>query len=138
MFLTAIISVGIITLLSKYNFSFNNDEKKQNISSYNKKKTEVIKKEKSQDEIIDEKAEKLLSEMTLEEKVGQLFIVNLEELNNGEDCTQFTNNMSNAIDKYYVWGVIYFSNNIVSRNQILEMNKLLQKYSEIPMFISVD
>lgn len=102
MFLTAIISVGIITLLSKYNFSFNNDEKKQNISSYNKKKTEVIKKEKSQDEIIDEKAEKLLSEMTLEEKVGQLFIVNLEELNNGEDCTQFTNNMSNAIDKYYV------------------------------------
>ena len=61
--------------------------------------------------------------MTLEEKVGQLFIVNLEELNNGEDWTQFTNNMSNAIDKYYVGGVIYFSNNIVNRNQTLEKIK---------------
>ena len=61
--------------------------------------------------------------MTLEEKVGQLFIVNLEELNNGEDCTKFTNNMSNAIDKYYVGGVIYFSNNIVNRNQTLEKIK---------------
>lgn len=65
--------------------------------------------------------------MTLEEKVGQLFIVNLEELNNGEDWTQFTNNMSNAIDKYYVGGVIYFSNNIVNRNQTLEKIKWISK-----------
>lgn len=97
-----------------------------------------IKEVKSQEEIIDEKAEEILDRMTLEEKAGQLFIVELDSLNGGETCTQFNDIVDENLKKYHLGGIIYFSNNLVNREQTIQLNESLQRSSKIPMFISVD
>lgn len=93
---------------------------------------------KSKEEIIDEKAEEILKSMTLEEKAGQLFIVELDSLNGGDTCTQFNDIVSENLKKYHLGGIIYFSDNLVNRDQTIQLNEALQRNSKIPMFISVD
>ena len=61
------------------------EEKTEEAKSESGKDTQEV---KSEEEIIDEKAEEILDRMTLEEKAGQLFIVELDSLNGGETCTQ--------------------------------------------------
>lgn len=87
---------------------------------------------------LNENVEKVLDSMSLEEKIGQLFIVEIDALNGGNKTTAFNDNMKSMLSKYNVGGVISFANNIVSREQTIELNKSLQKNSEIPLFISVD
>ncbi|SFR92267.1 beta-N-acetylhexosaminidase [Anaeromicropila populeti] len=87
-------------------------------------------------------AEKILSNMTLEEKIGQLFLVNLEAIDSSQgtfyEHRVFTDNMKESLEKYSVGGVIYFSRNIETREQILTLNQELQEASKFPLFISVD
>lgn len=97
----------------------------------------------------EEAYERILDGMTLEEKIGQLFIVFPESLcpssggnytnKSGEkSSTEFTPEMSDAMDKYRVGGVVLFSKNIVSQTQLPKFISDMQSASEIPMFISVD
>ncbi len=70
--------------------------------------------------------------MSLEEKIGQLFIVGFEgeEINDG---------IVDLVKNQKVGGLIYFSRNIVDSNQIINLNneiKAIEK--DIPLFISVD
>ena len=113
----------------------NSIEKEQN--EKNDAKEQAV-EEKTEEDIINEKAEEVLGRMTLEEKVGQLFIVDLEALNKGQTSTEFTGIIQEKLKKYHVGGVIYFANNLVSREQTIQLNEELQKNSSIPMFISVD
>lgn len=80
--------------------------------------------------------------MTMEERVGQLFVVNLEQLDNRKgnyyEFQRATAVMRDAIAKYHVGGVILFSRNLKSRQQITAMNKKLQEASRTPLFICVD
>lgn len=97
----------------------------------------------------EEAYERILDGMTLEEKIGQLFIVFPESLcpssggnyanKSGEkSSTEFTREMSDAMDKYRVGGIVLFSKNIVSQTQLPKFISDMQSASEIPMFISVD
>lgn len=90
------------------------------------------------DKELNDKVEKVLDSMSLEEKVGQLFILEIDALNGGDKTTIFNDNMATRLKKYNVGGVIAFANNIVSREQTIALNEKLQKNSEIPLFISVD
>ena len=74
--------------------------------------------------------------MTLEEKVGQLFVVRPEKL--GGSATQCDSGDKNGLSKYHVGGVCMFSNNIQSSSQIKSFINGLQSASEIPLFIAVD
>lgn len=80
--------------------------------------------------------------MTDEEKVGQLFTVNLEQLDDtkGEyyEHKKITKTMKENLQKYPVGGVILFSRNIWNRKQTKKLIRKLQKNAELPMFISVD
>lgn len=69
-------------------------------------------------------AEQLLSEMTLEDKIGQLFIIRPEQLEDNPS--------------YNIGGVCMFAANINSPEQITSYINTLQSNSKIPMFISVD
>lgn len=111
------------------------EEKTEEAKSESGKDTQEV---KSEEEIIDEKAEEILDRMTLEEKAGQLFIVELDSLNGGETCTQFNDIVDENLKKYHLGGIIYFSNNLVNREQTIQLNESLQRSSKIPMFISVD
>ena len=70
--------------------------------------------------------------MSLEEKIGQLFIVGFE----GEEIND---EIVDLVKNQKVGGLIYFSRNIVDSNQIINLNneiKAIEK--DIPLFISVD
>lgn len=83
-----------------------------------------------------------MENMTVEEKAGQLFIVNLELLDqrNGNyyEWKRFTKRMKKSFDKYHIGGVILFSRNIAGRKQTEKLITRLQENSSIPLFISVD
>ena len=80
--------------------------------------------------------------MTDEEKVGQLFTVNLEQIDDtkGEyyEHKKITKTMKENLQKYPVGGVILFSRNIWNRKQTKKLIRKLQKNAAMPMFISGD
>lgn len=86
--------------------------------------------------------EEILSNMTLEEKIGQLFIVNFELLDSRKgsfyEFTKVTAPMRNSLLKYKPGGVVFFSRNIETVEQVQNFIIKLQKFSEIPLFIAVD
>ena len=94
-------------------------------------------------------AELLLSQLTLRQKVGQLFIARIDALDPNRSLTliQDTVNagvtyLSAEIVDYYaaypIGGVIHFAGNIVDPSQITEFNRQLADMASIPLFICVD
>ena len=89
-------------------------------------------------------------DLTLEQKVGQLFIVRPDALDpeaytpeqcndvKAEGVTQINDNIRANIKKYQVGGVCQFGKNILDPEQIAKFNDDLQAASDIPMFIAVD
>ena len=86
--------------------------------------------------------EALLSEMTLEEKVYQMFIVTPEQLTGASKVTAARNLTKQKLKEYPVGGLVYFSANLVSRNQTKTMLTKVQKYANeiegVDLFLCVD
>ena len=85
----------------------------------------------------------LMQEMTLRQKVGQLFIVHPDSLdpppNPDEKCAVgCTPAMAEALKQYPVGGIIMFGENIESPDQIRKFNTDLQACAEIPLFLCID
>ena len=89
------------------------------------------------------------ADLTLEEKVGQLFIVRPDALDltlpqetiddaKANGVTELTDAMRGTLQKYPVGGVCQFGKNIESPAQIKAFNAFLQEASDIPLFITVD
>jgi len=79
---------------------------------------------------------KILSGMTLEEKIGQMFQV-------GFTGIKVTSDIKEMIENYHVGGIIYFRRNIESLQQISDLSNELQilsanKRSYLPLIISTD
>ena len=79
---------------------------------------------------------KLISKMTLEEKIGQMFQV-------GFVGTKVTSEISEMIKDYHVGGIIYFRRNIKSLIQVSNLSNELQVLSinqrmGLPLIISTD
>ena len=85
-------------------------------------------------------SEEILAEMTLRQKVGQLFIVQPEALIPGTsaDITAVTEDYAPAMEQYPVGGLILFANNIVSPLQITQFTEDLQNTSALPLFMAID
>ena len=83
-----------------------------------------------------------LEEMTLEEKVAQLFIIHPEAILDVGTAVAAGDATREAIDKYPVGGFIYFGENLQSKEQTQEMLRNVQAYSTertgFPAFLSVD
>ena len=81
----------------------------------------------------------LLSEMTLEQKVGQLFIVSPEQLlPDVGNITAVSGALGEALAQYPVGGIILFAGNILSPAQLEAFNRELRLSCEIPPFLAVD
>lgn len=80
-------------------------------------------------ETIDEKVNRIVSSMTLEEKVYQMIIVAPESLTGQGRVTQAGQTTKDCINMYPVGGIIYFGTNIVNEAQVTEMLSNTQKYS---------
>ena len=88
------------------------------------------------------RAKVMLEEMTLEEKVYQMFFVTQEALTGYTKVTQSGNTTKAALEKRPVGGIIYFSSNLVTTTQTTEMISNIQSFStELTgrgLFIGVD
>ena len=114
-------------------------ENKQNGTDIGIADTDV---EKSVQEQQKEEVEKIISGMTLEEKVAQLFIITPETLTGMENMYQDIDVAKASVDSYPVGELIYFSKNIDGpdslKGEIADINQYSIAKTGIPMFISVD
>lgn len=94
-------------------------------------------------------AQKTLDSMSLDEKVGQLFIIRPEALVpdysfdqiNDMDYygkTKLSKKMKATLKEYPVGGIIMFSKNIKSPKQLTKYTGSLQKSASTPLFMGVD
>lgn len=87
-------------------------------------------------------ASRYYEDLTLEEKVGQLFMVNLEQLDtrkgNYYEFKKCTKTMKAALQEIPVGGVILFSRNISKIKQTQKLISGLQEGSQTPLFVAVD
>jgi beta-N-acetylhexosaminidase len=101
------------------------------------------------DDELQSKAEQLLKNMTLKEKIGQLLIIRpealsteltFEQINDTQEygATEFNSKMAETLDKYPVGGVALFGKNIQTPSQLKDFINEMQQNSEIPLFVGVD
>lgn len=87
-------------------------------------------------------ARQYADQMTLEEKVAQLFVVKLEELDTTQggyyEFKKCTKAMKQKLAEIPVGGVILFSRNISNRKKTSHMIERLQVNSKTPLFVTVD
>lgn len=86
-------------------------------------------------------AERLAS-MTLEEKAAQLFIITPEALTGYTQVTRSGEVTRDALENYPVGGLIYFSGNLQSPEQVKAMTAGVQEYAQelqgLPLFLAID
>ncbi|MCI8638896.1 MAG: hypothetical protein HFG41_07070 [Coprococcus sp.] len=100
-------------------------------------------KEKKGPELREEEQRKqriagIISGMTLEEKVCQLFMVTPEQLTHVNTVIQAGEATKASLEKYPVGGIVYFKQNILDEEQIKTMITNSRSYSKYPLFIGVD
>lgn len=108
------------------------------VDENNKDDNVIDNEEDKQVESVDEKIDGIIEKMSLEEKIGQMFVVDADSLNNRAALTVLNDTGRELLEEYKLGGVIFFKNNIDTISQTVELIDDLQDASEIPLFISVD
>lgn len=83
-------------------------------------------------------SEQVLKTMTQEEKIWQLFFVTPELLTGVETATRAGDATREALEEKPVGGLVYFSQNLEDRAQVIEMLGNTQSYSRVGLFLGVD
>ncbi|MCD7822512.1 MAG: glycoside hydrolase family 3 protein [Oscillospiraceae bacterium] len=87
----------------------------------------------------EEQALEILNSMSLREQVYQLFIVRPEQITgSSEKLTEVGSDFEEGLSEYPVGGIAMFAENIIDREQTIEMISSMQSYSTIGLFIAVD
>ena len=76
--------------------------------------------------------------MPLEDKVAGLFIVTPESITGVKKAVKAGEGTKEALSKYSVGGIVYFGQNIKSKEQFQEMIGNTILYSNYPIFIAID
>lgn len=97
------------------------------------------------------RVEKLLSEMSLDQKISQMLMPDFRKWqstgeDNPTDVTQLNEEVATAIDKYDFGGVILFAENVKGTKQTLELTQDMQrvaienkaKNGNIPLLLAID
>ena len=106
--------------------------------------TEAIFEEKvedielSKEDILEIEVETLLKTMSVEEKIGQLFILSVRNSFNGTRMLKADDYMKNVIDTYKPGGIIFFTINFANPVQTRDLIRDTQQMSNIPLFMAVD
>lgn len=97
----------------------------------------------SKPEISPDWVDEQLAEMSLEEKIGQMFIVGFKGKGSDEQALAVNEQARTLVKDYHVGGVIYFDRNVENPAQVAKLSNDLQKLAlsterKIPLFITVD
>lgn len=98
--------------------------------------------EPSRQPTVDERAAQKVAELTLEQKVAQLFIVRPESITGVDVATQAGPATEEALATYPVGGIAYFQQNLIDPDQTRTMLANSQAYAQeavgLPLFTCVD
>lgn len=86
---------------------------------------------------LQEQVEKVLANMSLRQKIGQMFLVDFSQLG-GSSSTSVNQRMRSRLHSYPVGGVVFSEKNVRNATQITSFIQELQKESDFPMFIAVE
>lgn len=73
----------------------------------------------------------IIARMSLDEEIGQMLIT-------GVESTQMTPELATKIQQYHVAGVILYGNNVVSADQLRQLDHDMQAKAKIPLMIQID
>lgn len=90
------------------------------------------------DAVADDALTDFLDGMTLEEKVGQMFVLRTSALNNGVAPKTMTDKQSEMIKQYAIGGVILFDENLSDKATLVQYLSDLQSNSKYTLFVGVD
>lgn len=99
---------------------------------------EPVEEEAEEEDILGELAVSYFSEMSIENKVAGLFMVTPEAITGVRTATQAGDGTQKALNEYAVGGLIYFSHNILDKEQIMKMLSNTASMSNYPIFLAVD
>ena len=103
---------------------------------------ELVNKTENQEIETADKVEVILQEMTLEEKVAQLFFITPEALTDVSVVTAAGDATKTALQEYPVGGLVYFKQNLIEPKQTKQMLKATQEMAMetcgFPIFLGVD
>lgn len=110
--------------------------------SFQKKKSSAI--SESADTELDEEevlkqAGKILKKMTLDEKIGQMILVDLNQLSeDGKPVTKLTKKIKEKLEKNHIGGVLLDNSNVESVEQIKKLTQDLQSTEGIALYIGTE
>lgn len=87
---------------------------------------------------LEEMVEASISEMPLEDRVAGLFMITPEALTGVDKAIRAGEGTREALNKYAVGGLVYFSQNITDKEQLMEMLTNTRSMSKYPIFLAVD
>lgn len=92
----------------------------------------------SEEEVLDQ-AGKILKKMTLDEKIGQMILVDLDELSeNGKPVTELTPKIKEKIEKNHIGGILIGNSNVKSVDQIKKLTQDLQAIEGMSLYIGTE
>ena len=122
--------------------SLQGDPDNENESTENEGLAETGADEEDTDMITDEKISAILSGMSLNDKICQMFIITPEALTAADCVTRAGDATKAALSEYPVGGLIYFAQNLESQSQTKEMlentAKIADEINGLPIFLCVD
>lgn len=84
----------------------------------------------------------VVAEMTLEQKVAQMFVITPDALANVNTATVFGNTSKKAYDKYPVGGLIFTTKNLKGKAQTADMAAKMKDYAKevtgLPIFVGIE
>lgn len=114
------------------------DQKSKDQKNEKDQKTDEKPKVYTKEEKIQIKLDKMLGEMTLGEKVGQLFMVAFRVDQEKKPILELQDTQKKAIKDTGFGGIALFGENVQSPDQLKKLVKDMQGASKIPLFIGID
>ncbi len=116
----------------------NQDAEKTTLNKNDQKKADDLILSGSDDPEI----QKRIDQMTIEDKVAQLFIITPEQLTEYQSVTAAGDASREAYNSFPVGGIIYFEQNLTDPQQVKDMLGSMKQYSwertDLPLFTCVD
>lgn len=94
--------------------------------------------QKTPEQIEEEAISTVLSSLSLEQKIGQMFMVCYRQDKNGNNILEMNEEMVSDLKKYQFGGIILFGENIDTKEQTKTLIHQYQSVSQIPLFMAVD
>jgi beta-N-acetylhexosaminidase len=94
--------------------------------------------DRKDDEVIGNKIDAILGEMTIEEKIGQMFFIAYRQDEDGSDVLAMDEYLGSLLAEYKPGGFVLFAENLHDTDQTVKLIQDIKDCSKIPPFISID